>query len=107
MISDLSTELIEQCRLLALAPTSVKGLLRAEKFKLRTLLGLGFPLESLLSTMRDRVTEYIGDRKWCPSDGEELADTLVWQAAKHVGELLHWPRDPWKLPREGIQCCNP
>ena len=44
--------------------------------------------ELIMITMLDRTTEYGKYQKWIPSDDEGSGGTLLWEAAKHIGEPL-------------------
>jgi hypothetical protein len=50
--------------------------------------------ELILVTMLDRMTEYAKYQKWIPSDDEGTIGTLLWEAAKHIGEPLDCTTNP-------------
>jgi hypothetical protein len=50
--------------------------------------------ELILNRMVDRMTEYGKYQKWVPSDGEGTGGTLLWEAAKHIGEPLDCSINP-------------
>jgi hypothetical protein len=50
--------------------------------------------ELILNKMVDRTTKYGKYRKWIPSDDEGTAGTLLWEAAKHIGEPLDCGTNP-------------
>ena len=46
----------------------------------------GAPPDLICQTMADRTDEYEKYRKWIPDRDEGTGGTLLWEAAKHVGE---------------------
>jgi hypothetical protein len=54
----------------------------------------GASLELILITMLDRTTEYGKYQKWIPNDDEGTGGTLLWEAAKHIGEPLDCATNP-------------
>jgi hypothetical protein len=46
----------------------------------------GIPPQAISRTMADRTDEYGEYRKWVPEKDEGTGGTLLWEAAKHVGE---------------------
>jgi hypothetical protein len=54
----------------------------------------GAPPELILNKMVDRATEYGKYEKWIPSDDEGAGGTLLWEAAKHIGEPLDCTTNP-------------
>jgi hypothetical protein len=46
--------------------------------------------ELILNKMLKRTTEYGNYQKWLPGDDEGTDGTLLWEAAKHIGEPLDY-----------------
>jgi hypothetical protein len=46
----------------------------------------GTPPDTICQTMADRTDEYGGYRKWIAGGDEGTGGTLLWEAAKHIGE---------------------
>lgn len=53
----------------------------------------GTPPDLICQTMADRSEEYGQYRKWVTSDVNTMAGTLLWNAAKHIGEPLGMGRN--------------
>jgi hypothetical protein len=53
----------------------------------------GTPPDLICQTMADRSKEYGQYREWATSDANTMAGTLLWNAAKHIGEPLGMDRN--------------
>lgn len=62
----------------------------------------GAPPDSIFSAMKDRTIEYARYCKWIPSDDEGTGGTLLWEAAKHIGETLDCSTNPFFLIKFGV-----
>jgi hypothetical protein len=54
----------------------------------------GMPPGLICQTIRERMAEYAQYRKWIPEGKEGNKGTLLWEAAKHVGNPLQLGRNP-------------
>jgi hypothetical protein len=57
----------------------------------------GSPPDLIDQTMTARTREYANYRQWLPSEGSDLKGTLLWEAAKHVGEPIDLSTHPMFL----------
>jgi hypothetical protein len=55
---------------------------------------MGSPPDLISETMAARTQEYSDYRQWVPAEGTGVKGTLLWEAAKRVGEPVGRNADP-------------
>lgn len=63
----------------------------------------GMPPDLICQTLRERMAEYGQYRRWVPEGKEGTKGTLLWEAAKHVGNPLQLGQHPLFLMTFGLR----